>query len=277
MSNSAFHCCLATHDLSLYIRVGFVGVLALMLGVGNAADEQGRRVLNKIMLPVIDQESEPGLPLLAIMTSNTQAPLPPTPAGGGVGLPDEEALALIESWRAEAKAMRDNWEPLRVVLAVWPNGRIIWSDDTILGGAPYREATISAESINQLELDLQALGTFTSVHSVATWGTYGVVSSSMVGLFANGDHFEMTSDHAIYEHQFPGRVNTPRSVALNGRTRATALAEEASPDYQTFRAEWDQLYGRLLELVPETNEKYHPTASDLRFLCQTVPLATPTP
>jgi len=48
----------------------------------------------------------------------------------------------------------------RVIVALWANGHIVWSENSIEGGPPYREATLEPSRVEKLLKNLEGRGVF---------------------------------------------------------------------------------------------------------------------
>src|SRR5688572_20891566 len=47
-----------------------------------------------------------------------------------------------------------------LVLAIWPDGTVIWSEDRLAGGAPYRTGTVDRKKVKALLADFDRDGFF---------------------------------------------------------------------------------------------------------------------
>lgn len=59
-----------------------------------------------------------------------------------------------------------NPEPRRLIVGVWGDGRVVWSDDRMTGGKPYRTARIERQRVEQLAADLDAAEFFAEQRKV---------------------------------------------------------------------------------------------------------------
>ena len=64
------------------------------------------------------------------------------------------------SWNARAHEHYRLW--LLPVLLVWKDGRVVWSEDSVLGGAPYYAGRADRDRVQKLVDDLEACGAFSS-------------------------------------------------------------------------------------------------------------------
>jgi hypothetical protein len=137
-----------------------------------------------------------------------------------------------------------------LITAIWPDGTIVWSENSVEGGGPYRAASLETAKVEELvgrlwRLDLLSKPGINRM-------MLGPDTSCTVIAVAHGSRFEQCASwHELFELN-PGLVATDRGIeSLQGRTREQALAD-SSPDYRQFRHEWGQAREIIGEYIPES-------------------------
>jgi len=156
----------------------------------------------------------------------------------------------------------------RVIVALWADGHIVWSEDSIEGGPPYQEATVELASVEELLKDLEGRGVFADPGPKryfppdSHWTAIVVLHDSKC--------LNMQSWHEGLERR-TGRVVTDRgSSPLDGRSREEVLAT-ASEEYQNFRRIWSDVKEAMLELIPKEGGE----PSDVSFTLERVSVEQP--
>jgi hypothetical protein len=144
-------------------------------------------------------------------------------------------------------------EPDQGVLAAWPDGTVVWSDDPVHGGPPYRVARIDPRTV---------------ADTIDEWGREGRwIGERRFGPDARWTHItaqagsnrviDVGSWHEVYESD-PALVVTGTGIEpLNERSRAEVLAQQP-PEYSDFRRRWELVRGRALSLIPASGEFARP-------------------
>ena len=195
----------------LYVFVFIVFIFGTPPGAGGV-DE-----VSEIAIPVTDQV--PGTPVAILYTS-------------GWGLAPESA-----------------GEPnIRVIVAVWEDGTMMWSEDSMKGGAPYRRGTIEPAAISELKAKLERRNAFED--SNINRHSYGP-DSRWSGIVVRGReaYLDIRTWHELAEMN-PNVVSISGSLrGLNGRNRDEVLAED-SKEYRGFRSAWSKIKAEMLALIP---------------------------
>jgi len=156
----------------------------------------------------------------------------------------------------------DELEP-QVIIAVWPDGQVLWSKDLLQGGRPYYEGKIPAERINEFFKILSSRGIFkdpTRNHVFV-----GPDSDfTVIAIFADGKRVTMGSQHELYER--PGVLATADGIlALEGRFRDRVWAKQPN-EYKRFRELWTVIRDAATELFPDEEN----STKDLHFTIRTL-------
>ncbi len=134
-----------------------------------------------------------------------------------------------------------------LVIALYEDGRLIWSEDAISGGPPYRMAHTDEEEVKQLRLQLESSGFIREgIHS------HIVRDSAFLIIYVNGTNgcMNLRSSHEPLESggKFIAREHGFARLK-KGSSIADILSQE-SIQYQEFRATWSAVKGSLLNLIP---------------------------
>jgi hypothetical protein len=133
----------------------------------------------------------------------------------------------------------------RGILAAWPDGVVVWSDDRVRGGPPYRLARIEPPEIARTAAHASQGGRWVGERRVgpdARWThmTVHVGPESVI---------DIGSWHEIHELE-PNLVVTATGIEpLGDRSRARVLARQPA-DYRAFRSRWDAVKAAALALIP---------------------------
>lgn len=136
----------------------------------------------------------------------------------------------------------------KLIVAVWGDGTIVWSDDRLNGGMPYRSARIDPKKVKSLLAGLKRDGAFDE--KSLQRGYLGPDSHHTVILvrFEN-KQLEMSSWHELYEGDSKRIALSYGLTLLDNRQRYQALKDEPS-EYLLFRMVWSDIRARAAELIP---------------------------
>jgi hypothetical protein len=141
----------------------------------------------------------------------------------------------------------------QLILAVWGDGRAVWSEDLLGGGAPYRSGQIDAKRLTALVSRLDHDGFFADERlSQIHFGPDSHFTTILVK--CGNKQLKMQSWHELYEAQ--GKVvATKRGLTgLEGRSRLAVLAKEPA-DYLYYRLAWSELRERASSLIPSESKR----------------------
>ena len=142
----------------------------------------------------------------------------------------------------------------RIVMVVWPDGRIIWSKDSMQGGPPLLEGTVDPAKIRQVLEKLETAGLFEKpADSLFHIGPDA--SSHRIRLHSGKKEAKLISWHELYEVN-PKVVATSYGLTgLNGRKREDVLREDTA-EYREFRRLWSEIRKLSAELIPQEGKPF---------------------
>ena len=136
-----------------------------------------------------------------------------------------------------------------MILAAWTDGRVIWSNDRLNGGPPFRQGRIDPKRVTA-ELARFADGFFAKKE---IWAT-GPGSDSIRLIAKTGkSRFQAAAWHELFEADGKLMMKSGSIATLDGEPRLQALRKEPS-EWLFFRAVWNDARLRLASLVPESGE-----------------------
>lgn len=143
----------------------------------------------------------------------------------------------------------------RLVVALWSDGKIIWSDARVSGGPPYFQGQFDITKLNALLGSLESQGALTNAAFQPAW--FGPDSKTTRMIINDGHHrLALESWHELFE-QHSNLVVTAQAVSsLNGRNRDEVLREQP-PNYRQFRNTWSEVRNHVAELIPAKGDPCH--------------------
>ncbi|MDA1264225.1 MAG: hypothetical protein O2816_04005 [Planctomycetota bacterium] len=190
-------------------------------------------------------------------SSPSQWETPPPAAGPAAsGVPQTRAVREVAgpglAGLADAAplvcAVRNGADGRALILGLWGDGRVVWSQDPIFGGPPYLEYHLDAEQIQTI------LYTFERLFS--RWGPdvleFHPQGAEHVELVCHvgGRDRRLASWHERFERS-PTMVVTPDGVELLAERDRREVWAQAGEDYQRFRVLWNDVRRVMRGLVPE--------------------------
>jgi hypothetical protein len=141
---------------------------------------------------------------------------------------------------------------LRVVAALWNDGKIVWSESRLRGGPPYRQGQFTREKMDALLGSLEAQGAFTNATLRRPW--FGPDSQTTRIVIDDGRRrLKLESWHELFE-QNTNLVATAQGItSLNGRERDAVLAGQPE-EYRHFRKTWSEVRDAVASLIPPKGE-----------------------
>lgn len=136
-----------------------------------------------------------------------------------------------------------------LILAIWPDGYVVWSEDTVFGGKPYRSGHLDAKRVAALHDRFRRDGLLAD--ESLNRPHFGPDSSyQAVVIKSAGKKVEMNSWHELAEE---GKaVATARGLEpLEDRRRLKVLRAQPA-EYLFFRTVWTETRRKLHDLRPST-------------------------
>lgn len=130
------------------------------------------------------------------------------------------------------------------ILAAWPDGTVVWSDDLLHGGPPYRMARIGPADVAAVVARLRQAGP-----RVGEWHVAPDARWTRITVRDGADRIvDAGSSHELIEAD-PSLVATAvGSEPLSGRRAADVLARQPA-DYRAFRTWWETAKSAALDLI----------------------------
>ncbi len=141
----------------------------------------------------------------------------------------------------------------RLILAAWHDGHVVWSDDQLRGGPPYRTREVEPKVIEELFARFARDGMFSSSRLNASY--HGPWEAHTSILIKNAEReVLMSSWHETVEHS--GKVVAAGSglKPVEGRSRLSILSDQFS-HYLFFRAVWSETRLQLRELIADEGKE----------------------
>jgi hypothetical protein len=179
------------------------------------------------------------------------APAQAPAAEGRVTRPLEEAEAIVAiyllDWGGESPPRGPN-----LIAAIWGDGKVVWSRDRVLGGAPYLAGRVDPKKFTDLVARLQRDGVFADER---LGDLHFGPDSRHTNIVVNSGkrRLKLQSWHELFE-QNEKLVATSRGISsLEGRRREDVLREDTA-EYRHFRSTWDRIRAAVADLVPTQGE-----------------------
>jgi hypothetical protein len=138
-------------------------------------------------------------------------------------------------------------EMQRLIVAVWGDGRVVWSDDRGRGGKPYHEGKVDPPKVEKLLADLEAAGLFTEPREV----NFGPDASYTVVAADSGSKRKWLGSWHEPRPQNPNIVIDERGM---GVTQPGQPPRQPSPEYAHFLAVWKQSRALIEGVIPAQGE-----------------------
>ena len=151
----------------------------------------------------------------------------------------------------------------RLVVALWGDGNIIWSEAHVAGGPPYFRAQCDRKKLDALLSSLESRGVLTNAALQRPW--FGPDSATTRIVINDGHHrLAMESWHELFE-QHSNLVATAQAVtSLDGRNRDEVLREQPQ-NYRQFRNTWSEVRDKVAELIPLKGDPYNDNPSVMNW------------
>jgi hypothetical protein len=159
-----------------------------------------------------------------------------------------------------------------IILAIWPDGHIVWSKDRIKGGAPYYSGRVDREQVAGLLLRFERDGLFSD--KKLNNPNFGEDSHFTTLFIKSGKRqVEMSSWHEVVEANGKIVATSHGATPLEGRHRLEVIRNEPA-DYLHFRFVWAESRGKMIDLIPVDGKPIggSPIVKDRALLWQEAPL-----
>jgi hypothetical protein len=141
---------------------------------------------------------------------------------------------------------RGSPRPDGLILAIWPDGHIVWSGDRVRGGPPYRQAEVDPKKVSALVGKFDTDGLFDDDKwNVGYWDPHADFLTVLVK--SGKKKVSMCSDHEAAQANGFDVLHWKLPKRLDRRLE---ILREAPKDYLFFRVVWDDTRKRLAEFVP---------------------------
>ena len=135
-----------------------------------------------------------------------------------------------------------------IIFAAWPDGHVVWSDDHLKGGPPYRTGDVDPKKVTALLARFAKDGLFAD--KKLNQSNFGPDSSFITVFVKSGKkQVKMASWHELFEATEKTVVTHNGVSGLEGQRRLDVLRKEPA-DYLFYRFVWSETRGRLNELIP---------------------------
>jgi hypothetical protein len=155
----------------------------------------------------------------------------------------------------------DPYSKPRVILAVWRDGKAIYSKDRIQGGTPYFQTTVTQERIHELFAVLDKSGEFRGTRFEYRSG--GFASIDTILHVHDGDKLlHLETCHEI-EEQNPDAIATDDTVFYLDGTDREKIIRQWSGQYKKFRKTWSMARNEIDKLIQP--KETDPEVGDIQF------------
>jgi hypothetical protein len=159
--------------------------------------------------------------------------------------PITEAHAVIAVYR-EDWGLASTGRPA-IIFAAWPDGQIVWSDDRIQGGPPYRSAQSDPQRFAKLIARFEKDGLFAD--EKLNQANFGPDSQFITVLIKSAKkQVKMMSWHELFEAD-GGLVTSYGAVGSGNGSRLGVLRKEP-PDYLFYRMVWSETRTSIATMIP---------------------------
>ena len=168
---------------------------------------------------------------------------PVAPVENLIPISNAEAVIAVSS---EDHGLRSDGTP-KLIVAIWADGRVVWSKNPIQGGAPYLTGTIDRSKFTAFFNRVETDGYF-STKSLEQ-SKFGPDSSFTSILLKNKESkLEMGSWHETFESSGKIVCTSTGATRLTGK-RLDILSRD-KPEYIHYRLAWAELRLMISQLIP---------------------------
>jgi hypothetical protein len=193
--------------------------------------------------PVVSEPSSAAIPSMQAAESTTNGTTGPTTRARDVAGTDRVAAISVHGGR---------FSKFRLIIGVWADGTVIWSNDRQRGGKPYFRGNVVAARLQQLLTDLEAAGFFEPNTRTSYYGpdsSYHVIEARI------GRKYQALESWHEGPSTQPDLVVTDRGISIiqPGQPRP-----QASPEYQSFISTWARARESIWAIVPASGTEVSP-------------------
>lgn len=153
----------------------------------------------------------------------------------------------------------------QVIIAVWPDGRVVWSRQWQQGGRPYLAGRTSPVKLRAFFASLQRQNVSEETLSRHSW--FGPDSDYLAIVVCEGRYcLRLESWHELFE-TYENVVATAAGVRTRGEQSRPEVLAEQPDDYRRFRESWARIRKEAHALTPAAGEP----ADGLHFKITTHP------
>lgn len=144
---------------------------------------------------------------------------------------------------------RDSDVTPKLILAIWPDGKVVWSENRLKGGSPYRCGQIKNGKVKDLLARFEKDGLFVEDKNLSR-AHFGPDAPFTTILLRDGkNELKMQSWHELFESG-GGLMATGSGVGPRTDRGWAAEMKKEPNDYLYFRMIWSETRGRLFDLIP---------------------------
>ncbi len=145
----------------------------------------------------------------------------------------------------------------KIVVAVWEDGEVVWSQDAVSGGPPYRIGRCAPEKVKAFIEDLERKAVFGD--EALGRPNFGPDSSfTTIQIDAGHRRLKMQSWHELYERGGKVVAASYGLTPLEGKTIESFLKTEPE-SYQKYRRIWSAIRTAITSFIPDSGNLLDPT------------------
>ena len=138
----------------------------------------------------------------------------------------------------------------KLIVCLWGDGSIVWSDDKVNGGPPYFTAQVKPEVVSATFKKLLDIGVFDVPRlKQSNFGPDSKFTTILVR--TEGKELKMDSWHELYESGGKVVAGEHGLTGLEGKKLLPVLAEQPT-DYLHYRMTWSELRLNAANLIPKS-------------------------
>ncbi len=157
----------------------------------------------------------------------------------------DDANCMLAIWN-EDWGLASSGDP-KLVLAVWKDGYVAWSEQRIAGGGPYRTGRVDPKLVASFCSNLDRDGLFAQQCRMSYWGPDSFFTAIRAQF--GKKKLQMDSWHELAESHGKVVALSGGLTPLGGRSLFEALKTEPA-EYLFFRFLWSEVRSRAAGLVP---------------------------